>query len=529
MKHVSDHRTRCRRHFLSLAVTSLISVYAVGAFASDSASSRSEFTDVSPCPFEAAAGLSPERVTCGYLSVPENRQVEDSAILKLPVAVIHTTAPKPKPDPVIFLAGGPGGSPVSSARSFELFASHAFGADRDIVLYTQRGAALTDPVLDCEAVTSRGAIYLEDQTLEERDSAIGAAAVACLQELAAAGRDLRGYSAQENAQDLVDLRRGLGLKQWNLLAVSYGTLIAIETARLDPEGVRSMLLDSLVSPESDLFMSQGNRNFSYALDRLLDACGADPDCREQFPDLRESLEVVLERLKAEPVTLPIVVPGETEPLQMVVNWHDFLGVIHWSMYNAQTLTLVPLLIGETAAGRYDLLAAMISRVFPGPMLADTGPVGTFFATVCRDQWTARNPLPEGEQLYGGYAMATFLEETCSDPALGYGQVSAPEPIPSDVPTLLLSGRFDPTTPDVYAEQVDAVFSNAVLVRIPDFGHSTLSGYTACQTVLAKSFMDEPRDMAGFPCLEELGPPRFVLTLEQAKALFAPKQQAAAEP
>jgi len=474
-----------------------------------------------PCPFEAASGLPPERLTCGHLVVPENRQVPGSAPISLPVAVVHSSSETPRPDPVLFIAGGPGGAPTASARSFMLFASHAFNADRDIVLYTQRGAAMTEPDLDCAAIASRGAVYLEDQTLEERDRTIAAAAVECLHQLGNAGRDLQGYSMQENAQDLVDLRQALGLQQWNLLAVSYGTLIAIETARRDPAGVRSMVLDSLVSPESDLFMSQANRNFSYGLGRLLDACAASPDCQAQFPDLRDALERVLAALREHPVNLPLTVEGAEGSQPMVVNWHDFLGLLHWMLYNAQTLTLVPLLIEETAAGRYELLTALLNRVFPGPALAETGPAGMFFATVCRDQWTVRNPLPAGEPQYGGFAITSFMDRVCSDPALGYGNSPAPGAVSSNVPTLLLSGRFDPMTPDLYAEQVAAAFSRAWIVRIPDYGHSTLSGYTACQTVLARSFLDEPRDVRGFACLAELGPPEFVLTVEEAQARSAP--------
>lgn len=479
-------------------------------------------TLTSPCPFEAAATLPPERVACGYLEVPENREAGESRTIRLPVAVIKTSAAKgdAKPDPVVFIAGGPGGSPTTSARTFELFASHAFNANRDLILYTQRGAAMTEPELDCAAITSRGAIYLEDHSLEERDQAVSAAAVSCLHQLAEAGHDLQAYSVQENAQDLVDMRRALDLEQWNLLAVSYGTLIAIETAARDPSGVRSMVLDSLVSPQSDVFMSQGNRNFGLGLQRIFEDCASQAACAEKFPGLDDSLARILANLREQPVTLPIAMPGSDEAVSMVVNWHDFLGVVHWMLYNAQTLTLVPLLIDETAAGRYDLLGVLINRVFPGPMLADNGPAGMFFATVCRDQWTARNPLPRPTADFEGYSMASFLEPTCSDPSLGYGKTVAPIATRSNVPTLLLSGRFDPITPDINAEEVAASFSNISLLRIPNFGHSTLSGYTACQTTAAASFLDDPRDVSGFACLQDLAPPVFVLSLQEAQARFA---------
>jgi len=60
------------------------------------------------------------------------------------------------------------------------------------------------------------------------------------------------------------------------------------------------------------------------------------------------------------------------------------------------------------------------------------------------------------------------------------------------------------TPDCYAKQVAAVFSKAWIVRTPDHGHSTLSGYIACQTRLAKALFDQPRATNGYACLADLG-------------------------
>ena len=47
-----------------------------------------------------------------------------------------------------------------------------------------------------------------------------------------------------------DLRRLLGIEQWNLMAVSYGTYMSAEAARIDPDGIRAMILDSIVSAMS---------------------------------------------------------------------------------------------------------------------------------------------------------------------------------------------------------------------------------------------------------------------------------------
>ena len=231
--------------------------------------------------------------------MPENRSDHASDQLKIPVAIVKSASAEPKPDPVVFLHGGPGAAPLGSERVYKLFAGHMFGADRDIIIYNQRGSQMVQPSLDCgEALAARNDAYAQDLTLAQRDEAISDMATSCLRTLVAKGRDLHGYTAQENAADLHDLRTSLGIDQWNLMAVSYGVLMALGAARIDERGVRSLILDSVVSHESDLFMSEANRNFARSIDRLLGACAADAACAQTFPELDEKLSSLLVKLKA---------------------------------------------------------------------------------------------------------------------------------------------------------------------------------------------------------------------------------------
>ena len=60
-------------------------------------------------------------------------------------------------------------------------------------------------------------------------------------------------------KDLTDLRHVLGIKQWNLHGVSYGTRLALSVMRDAPEGVRSVILDSPYPPEVHAYESPGCR------------------------------------------------------------------------------------------------------------------------------------------------------------------------------------------------------------------------------------------------------------------------------
>jgi pimeloyl-ACP methyl ester carboxylesterase len=66
----------------------------------------------SQCMFEYN---SPNRVECGYLVVPENRSKPDSPPIRIHVAIFKSTSATPKPDPVIYVAGGGGFNQLASS------------------------------------------------------------------------------------------------------------------------------------------------------------------------------------------------------------------------------------------------------------------------------------------------------------------------------------------------------------------------------------------------------------------------------
>ncbi|MGE0582782.1 MAG: alpha/beta fold hydrolase [Steroidobacteraceae bacterium] len=476
------------------------------------------FVAVAPCPFVAPGSALAGRLTCGYLDVPQDYTVPQGSRMQLPVAVIRASGAARKADPVVFLHGGPGGAPLESPRTLERFAVHPFAGQRDIILFNQRGSAQTGPAFACEALRGgRTAIYAADITLAERDARVADAAIACLREIAGQGRDLAAYGARDSARDLRALRVALGIREWNLLAVSYGTLIALEAARIDRRGVRSLILDTIVSPTSDVFLADAPRNFSQGLDRLLAACAADAACKQAFPDLARRLWDLLAALDARPVTVTVEgAPGEA-PVGLVVNWHDFLGLLHWMLYNARTLALVPVLIEATADGDPRLLTRLMDRVFPAPRNGPQGTAPVFFATACRDQFSPRHPrLPlPGNPDYRGFSIVSFMEAVCGAMA-PTPRLARPAPLRSFAPALLLSGAFDPMTPWQYAREVARTLPHALRVVIPDAGHSTLSDFEACQTRLAVAFLDDPKAVRGDACGAGPGP-RFVTSRDAALA------------
>lgn len=88
------------------------------------------------------------KVSRGSFAVYENRNAQTGRMIHLNVVVLHALSPAPRPDPIFFLAGGPGADVTESWKNFQ---KSIFRQERDIVLVSQRGTG-GDNRLDCPEV-----------------------------------------------------------------------------------------------------------------------------------------------------------------------------------------------------------------------------------------------------------------------------------------------------------------------------------------------------------------------------------------
>ena len=112
------------------------------------------------------------------------------------------------------------------------------------------------------------------------------------------------YNSAENAADVADLRRALGVSEWNLYGVSYGTRLALTIMRDQPEGVRSAILDSVCLPQADHYAEMAG-NAERAFDLLFNSCAEDDACAEAFTDLETVFWDLVNHLDTQPVVFSI--------------------------------------------------------------------------------------------------------------------------------------------------------------------------------------------------------------------------------
>ena len=108
--------------------------------------SNFEYVDCPSPNIEGAEAFDfPPEVRCGYLTVPENRGEPEGKQIRIFVMRAPATSDDPKPDPIVMLAGGPGGG-----GSFEIAGKMAAGlnAEREVIFVDQRGTHFADPLLE---------------------------------------------------------------------------------------------------------------------------------------------------------------------------------------------------------------------------------------------------------------------------------------------------------------------------------------------------------------------------------------------
>ena len=121
------------------------------------------------------------------------------------------------PDPVFFIAGGPGQSAVDTYPGLDPVFKEV-RKHRNVILVDQRGTGKSN-LLSCAADDDDGSA--STPTPEQMQ----AKTQACIDTLSKKA-DLRHYTTTDAIADLDAVRAAIGAKQINLVGVSYGTRVA---------------------------------------------------------------------------------------------------------------------------------------------------------------------------------------------------------------------------------------------------------------------------------------------------------------
>ncbi|MBI5034977.1 MAG: alpha/beta hydrolase [Chloroflexi bacterium] len=448
--------------------------------------------ELKACILSTSGSIIKKDAKCGTLAVPKSPDNPEGEKLDLNIAVIPAVSRNPKPDPLFFLAGGPG----QAATEIGALMSSVFdqaNRDRDLVFVDQRGTGKSNP-LKCDL--PKDASQLEDDK-------VLALFKECPTKLQG---DLTLFTTEIAMQDLDRVRQALHYEKINLYGASYGTRAALTYLRIFPDRVRTVILDGVVSADFKLFLTSA-RDGQRALQLLFTRCKADVACSQQFPNLQTEFETLLEKLDAAPVQTRLPDPATGKPIDLKITRDMFTGMVFGLLYVPELNSLLPLAIHSAAVdNNFAPLVAQASQVDAGLYR------GMFYAVACTEDAPFLNPdeiVAFSRDSYFGDQSKSF-REVCASWTRGQVSPDFRKPVASNVPVLLLSGEADPITPPYYADQVAATLPNSLHLIGPGIGHGLVM--RGCVSRIATDFVKSASvKNLETACVQNIQPPPFFIS------------------
>ena len=449
-----------------------------------------------PCETFIASPYKASRLRCGIVEVPRDRGAPDGPTFGLAVAVIQTAAAHPEPDPVVYIAGGPGSPLTSEAGSIAAKQAGFLAPDRDLILVDQRGAGRSEPNLCPGLASEQLALFaagLVDRALAEarRSSFAG-----CRRAMNTSGLRPDWFGTQVTAADLDDVRRALGIGRWNVYALSYGTAVALTMLARQPDTLRAVVLDGVYPPDPlPLTQPQG---FARARQLLFVSCRTSPACAATHPDLAHTYDEALARLDADP--LRIALPPGLGVDTMVLRAAVFRLIVDRLLYSRPGMAGLPAFIQAVYDRDATAAQALVGRAAQSFAAMS---LGLTPAVECRDRahWRAAENASDAFPL-----VSAFAGEGCAD----WSPLGPPVLIEKEttVPTLILSGEADPITPPAFARAAATVLGGRS--RVVDFAHvgHGAAASTPCGERVTAAFMRTAATEIDAACAAAIPPVTF---------------------
>ncbi len=398
----------------------------------------------------------------GRVTVPENRRNKSSRMIEIAFVRFKSTNPNPGP-PIVYLAGGPGGSGIASAQfeRFPLFmAMRQFG---DVIALDQRGTGSSKPSLSCKETVDQplNRAGLPDQMIR---GALDRAR-SCAEYWRGQGVDLDGYNTAENADDIESLRKALGVSKISLWGISYGTHLGLAFIKRHESSVDRSILAG-VNGLDDRRKLPGD--VQSVLVELAKYAAADPAIKNIVPDLLGLMKSVFDELEKHPASAEITDPQTKEKVTVVFGKTDVQFLVAQGLGDARTIRSLPLAFYAMSKGDYKAMAGNVLSFRKGRI-----PSAMFGTMDCASDGSkeryARIKKEEPGTILGN-AINLMIADSC--PAWKVTDLGDAfrSPVKSQVPVLMISGTLDGRTPPVRAEDARKGFPNSTHLIIEGASH-----------------------------------------------------------
>jgi pimeloyl-ACP methyl ester carboxylesterase len=452
-------------------------------------------------------------VECAWVNEPRDAAQPNGKRLRLWTATIKATGKAKKPDPIIYINGGPGIATVDSILPHvgEIKWLGALRADRDIILFDQRGSGRSEEALCPDLASQLNEVEGKALSPAAEEEQLRNLFVACRRKLDDAKISLDAYTTRATTGDLDAIRTAFGADRWNLISVSYGSLVAMDSMRVHPATIRSVVLNSPY-PTNSVSWAEQTTVTGAAYAAIERSCVAQPTCRARFGSILSKLEATLARLEADPLA-----DGDRK-----ITGRLFAEALWPLAVKSDTVRFVPLAIERAYAGDEAVIKGMVHTFAGGEAFGGFSPAQAY-AINCYEYGYSTAWHSRARSIYPGLAPTSpddSRDQLCAAYRPGYAPAEFFAPVASDIPTLLYAGSLDPATPTVDAYQATRFLSHATLVEVEGAAHAPL-GRDECTQSIALAFIKAPEAKPDTSCLAARPPIEFAT--DGLEALFAPKR------
>lgn len=438
---------------------------------------------------------------CVKYEVFENRATRTGRRIPLNIIVLPARSSKPAPDPLFYLAGGPGAGATGYADASFM---NGLRRNRDVVLVDQRGTGESN-ALNCAPTGSREDMrgYFSEPFPVEKIRA-------CRAELEKVA-DLKLYTTSIAMDDLDEVRAALGYDKINVYGGSYGSTTSLVYLRQHGDHVRSVAIFGVAPPAAKIPLSFA-RGVQDSMNRLFADCAADQACKTAYPDVEAEFKKVVARFDNGPVEVDVTNVFTRSSQKVTVTRDAFVDGIRQMLYIPNAAAALPALIhlaatkgelGGLVGTAFQVVSQIDAKISRGMQLSVICAEDTPFITDEDIKTTSANSF------YGDARVRPTMK-ACAEWPRATVAASFLEPVKSDVPVLLVAGELDPVTPPWLAQIVAKTLSRSRLVLVPNATHNSYD----CIEKFVADFIDKgTTEGLDISCVEKIRRPPFTVIPE----------------